>query len=339
MSSQVIPFTQQSVPAHIQRLFNTAAVAAENKTLQSGGIAVPKISFRGKVWRIVMDGNETVYTLPNSEDPSPSLEVVIVRGNPAKSKTYFAKKFVEGEDVMPTCASKDGSVPDVGVEAPQAVSCAVCPQNIWGSRTTDDGRKAKACGDSKRLAVLPAGDLNFAPLLLMVPPTSMSDNDNKENEARGWYALSQYAAWLSKQGVHYSAVVTKIAFDARPAHPKLLFKAVRYLDESEVARVMDVGASKEVTEILGMAAEPAPVKVPQIETAPAPAKKPSRPAAVKPAPAPEPEPETYVDPDLPVASPKKKTAAPAEPVATSKMEQQVSALLGDLGIGSDDTDD
>lgn len=215
----------------------------------------PRISFRGKVWRIVSDGQEQVYTAPGTDDPAQSLEVVIVKANPKLSKTYYEGKYVEGSDAAPTCSSKNGIEPDDNVESKQSETCASCPHNTWGSRITEQGKKAKECGDSRRLVVLPAGDLDFTPLLLSVPAMSLSERDTevrRVNASKDWYSLSDYASFLDKCQTTYSAVVTKIGFDPRVAYPKLLFKTVRWLDEAEAKKVAKLLSTSEISDIAGI---------------------------------------------------------------------------------------
>lgn len=347
MASNVIPFEQSSVPAHIAAAFGNA----KNTDYEAPSGAVPSVSFRGKVWRIVVDGEEN--PLLNSEgDPVATMSVVMIKGNPKRSKAYYGdKKYVEGESAAPVCASRDGIAPDAGVEAPQCATCAACPQNVWGSRISEQGKKVKACADSKRIAVVPAGDLNFTPLLLSVPATSLSDKDNKENEAKGWYGLSEYAMMLEKRGVPVEAVVTKIGFDSRPAYPKLLFKAVGYLDEEGAEKVVELRESEAVSTIIGLdGGEHAAV-----EDTPAPAPKAAEKPKAKAAPAPDEEDEPAPAPkakatksaekakaasapdddDAPVA-PAKSGKAPAASAGDSELKSKVASILGSLDIDDDE---
>jgi len=355
MASNVIPFKESNVPAHIAAMFG----AVQNNAYESQSLAVPSVSFRGKVWRIVVDGEETVLANPETGDPVASMEVVMVKGNPNRSKAYYGeKKFVEGENAEPVCASRDGVAPDIGTATPQCSTCAACPQNVWGSRISEAGKKVKACADSKRIAVVPAGDLSFQPLLLRVPATSLTDNDNKENEARGWYALSEYAKMLGKRGVPVEAVVTRIGFDSRPAHPKLLFKAMGYLGEEDAEKVIELQASEAVEAIVGAAVEGASHAAPAVDTeefAPAPVKPKAEPA--KPAPkkakavpppddddAPEPvKPKAEPPPDdddEPAGMPSKPVTKAAKPAETggdaSALKSKVASILGSLDIDDDD---
>jgi hypothetical protein len=116
-------------------------------------------------------------------------------------------------------------VPDPGVPAPQSQSCATCQWNQWGSRvstTPDQESKGKACQDGRRTAIALIDKLD-TPMLIRIPPTTLKN-------------LAAYGAQLTKRGVPYQAVVTRVFFDHTESYPKLMFAAQRYLtDEQAVA--------------------------------------------------------------------------------------------------------
>jgi hypothetical protein len=152
--------SKSNVPAYIK------GVAKMDDSLFSGiGSGFPVVSIRGRAWRIVTNGVEDIVTLPDSDDPAPSIEVVVLKGNKGTSKVFYASAYVEGSDSKPDCFSNDGVAPDAQVEHPQSSRCATCKQNVWGSKITPQGTKTKACSDSRRLAIAPAGDLQN-PMLL-----------------------------------------------------------------------------------------------------------------------------------------------------------------------------
>jgi hypothetical protein len=122
-------------------------------------------------------------------------------------------------------------------QAPQSKSCATCKHNQWGSKITENGKKVKACSDSVRLAVAPAGSLND-PMLLRVPPATIRP-------------LGEYGQMLSKKNIGYQMVVTKIAFDKEAESPKLTFRPVGFLDEAAFAEVQEVADGDTVRNILG----------------------------------------------------------------------------------------
>lgn len=251
----------------------------------------PVVSIKGKVFHVQRGDERTLVTKPGADDePASSLEVVIVSVNPNKSKVYYAHGYEEGAADKPTCYSNNGVGPEADAEDPQAKKCAICPHAQWGSRVTDSGKKAKACSDSMRLAIAPAGQIND-PMLLRVPATSLAP-------------LGQYGAALAKRGLSPEHVVTKIGFDYSVSHPSLTFKFVRLVTEAEYEQVQDVLREEEETvgQITGIIATDRSDAVEHIadegetpepvveEEAPAPKPKPK----AKPAPKKEPEPEPEV---------------------------------------------
>jgi hypothetical protein len=167
-----------------------------------------------------------------------SIDVVLVKANKGTSKVFYAKGYQEGgEATKPDCFSNFGDRPDPAVAAPQAKSCAVCPNNQWGSKIGDNGGKGKACQDSVRMAIA-TPDLINDPYLLRVPPASIK-------------SLGEYGKMLAKRGVGYSMVVTKIGFDMESPTPKLTFKPTGLLSDAAFAQVQEVVASDTVQSILG----------------------------------------------------------------------------------------
>ena len=214
------------LPANMAALF---APELNNDLTANVGASFPILSIKGSKWAVRYSG-DTEPMLNADGDSVPAIQVVILQSNPNVTKTYYKGKYEEGDDSQPDCASCDGKTPDRGVENPVAKNCEGCPMNAWGSRITESGKDGKACQDSRRVAVLSAGDLKSdvfdgAPLLLRVPATSLKE-------------LSAYSRQLSAQGLSYKAVVTKVSFDPEAAYPKLMFKAVRALGEDELQDVV-----------------------------------------------------------------------------------------------------
>jgi hypothetical protein len=269
MSNELIPFKENaSLPAHLRGLVN-----ASNNDDLAGGVSsgYPVLSFRGKTWSLREGGTSNIIMKPDDEDEiATSLEVVILKANPQLSKVYYDAGYTEGSDAKPTCYSHNGTTPASDATKPQAATCALCPHNAWGSRISENGSKGKACSDSRRVAVAAAGDL-ARPMLLRIPAATLKD-------------LAGYAQMLTQRDASYQAVVTKIGFDPTVAHPKLTFKAVRWLSAEEYKEVAAVMASEVVKQIIGaepVAAAPAkavdaiahlPAKPTHVEPEPAPAK-------------------------------------------------------------------
>jgi hypothetical protein len=218
--SDMVAIKSGGLPAHLQGKTKTNNLFAAAVTV--GGF--PVISIKGKVFHIQRgDERELVTKTGTSDEPASALEVVILSVNPNKSKVFYNSGFVEGSVAKPTCYSNDGIAPASDAEEPQSKKCNVCPHNQWGSRITENGGKGKACGDSMRLCVAPAGMIND-PMLLRVPAATLK-------------TLGQYGSQLAKRGVEPQYVVTRVGFDYNVAHPALTFKAMRFVEEDELATV------------------------------------------------------------------------------------------------------
>jgi hypothetical protein len=226
-----------NLPAHIANAFGTP----DNSDLSSGiGTGYPIISIKGKVFHVVQGDDRQLVTNEDGDAKS-SIDAVILKANPGVSKVYYRGGYVEGSDDKPACYSNDGKAPALDAQEPQCSKCAICPHNAWGSRVTETGAKGKACSDSRRLAVAPLGDLEN-PMLLRIPAATLKD-------------LTAYAGLLTRRGVKYQAVVTKIGFDHSVAHPKLTFKPTRFLSDVEAGIVVDVLERPVLAEIVGLAQE------------------------------------------------------------------------------------
>jgi hypothetical protein len=163
------------------------------------------IGMKGKVFSLKHQGETKVFLRPDDNTASPFLDVVIVGMNPNISKMYYEGNYNEGSANPPDCQAVNGDVPDPGVPLPQAKSCGVCKNNVWG---TGPSGRGKACQDHKRLAVLVMpymtekmfnGTPLLEPVYLKVPPDSLK-------------AIKAYGDNLVHRGAHYASVVTRITF-------------------------------------------------------------------------------------------------------------------------------
>lgn len=299
--SNLIPFDQQQLPAHL------ATFDVGDDDLSSGvSSGYPVLSIKGKVFHIHRGDSKELIEHPDTGDAAGSINVAIIRANPAVSKIYYEKSYEEGQSDKPDCYSLDGIAPASDAQSPQAKKCATCPHNEWGSRITDSGKKAKRCSDHRRIAVAPAGQLND-PMLLRVPATSLPE-------------LKEYAEVLRKRGVKYPAVVTKISFDHSVAHPALTFKPIGFLPAEAASTVREMIDSEVVKQIIGIVETPTPVTQPAAQESAAP----KMPEA-KPEPKPEPKPAAKK------AEPKPKPAA-VTIEATDDLEAELERALASSGL-------
>lgn len=244
MSNDVVA-AQAQLPAHLQ-----GVVGKEVFDEFSGGVAsgFPVISYRGKVWRVKIGGEEQKHC---DEDGNalPTIEVVMLKSNPLPSKTFYDTGYTEGDQGKPRCWSSDGVRPDSTVPAPISALCASCPNHVWGSKTTEQGNPTRACQDVRRVAVAFSYQLeevaegkreqeDIDVLLLRVPPASLNP-------------LKEYAEGVLKpKGIPPYVLVTRIGFDAEVAYPKLTFKGSRFLNEQEFHVASQLRESAEASRVL-----------------------------------------------------------------------------------------
>ncbi len=304
-----------NLPAELQGAFNTEELAGDLYDGISGGFAV--VSFRGSKWRIKHGGEEKPI-LNENEEPVPSLECVLVKASKNVSKIFYAGQYEEGDDSAPDCWSINGIKPDTASPNIQCETCAACPNNVWGSKISPQGKKTKLCSDNRRVAVVPLGDIaNEAmggPMLLRVPAASLAD-------------LATYGKGMAAKGFPYNAIGTRIGFDLNASYPKLTFKPIRKLTDEELAEVAGHFQGETLGNILD---------VPQDLTQTA------QPEA-KPEPKPEPEPAVSLDfedeaPPAQKAAAKGKAEAgkgkaankKAKPAATQAQAPETKDLDGEL---------
>lgn len=232
----------QIVPASFGQISNRFAAIPATDDLSSGiQSSFGLIGYKGKVWSIRYRGDEQQLMRDDGDGPRGSIEVVILRASTTISKIWYKDGYVDGSTAAPDCFSNNGVVPEAASANKQCDTCALCPHNQWGSRITPAGKQGKACSDSKRLAVVPAGDLNNdaygGPMLLRVPAASLQD-------------LAMYGQKMQQMGYPYYAVSTKISFDASEAYPKFLFQGLRPLSDDEADIVLATRSGHTVERIL-----------------------------------------------------------------------------------------
>jgi hypothetical protein len=237
MSSNIAIIPQFNLSADLAAEFAAFTGADDLDQGISGGF--PVMSIRGAKWRVVQGGEEHPVYMPGTKDLSPFVKVVIMKANGNLSKTYYEGQFVEGSDAKPDCSSNDGSTPSPDSPKPQSKTCATCPKNEWGSKISPGGAKIKACADVRRLAILPADDMEYDPILLRIPGASLGD-------------LAAYGKALKARGIPYSAVVTKLSFDADAAFPKVMFAFERVLTPEEMRHVLGRLNEPIVSDVLGL---------------------------------------------------------------------------------------
>lgn len=219
------------LPAHLQG----QGVGTTGALMAAIGDQRNRIGLKGNRFRQVVAGQELGVWDENY------LDIIIVGVVPTVSRIYYANQYSQqGDNQPPTCYSVNNIVPEDDVHQKQSDKCATCPQNIKGSRISNDGTESKACGYFRRLAVMLPGDDTL--YVLDVKSMGIFGESYKE---RGLFSLNDYAKFLNANGVDASNLVTRISFDTNQSVPKLLFKAARYIDELELSHVRSVSAPNE----------------------------------------------------------------------------------------------
>ena len=207
-----------------------------------GGFAV--VTYKGKEWNVKYQGVKTLITRNDvhgdgSSDPAASLEVVIVKSSPIITKTWYEKGWEDGSNNPPDCFSSNGITPDANVPKKQNAICKTCKWDAFGSRA-QEGFKGKACQDNRRIAVVPAKDIDNeafgGAMLLRVPPASLKE-------------LVKHGAALDQKGLQYFGVVSKISFTS-DSYPHLIFGPVRVLDDDEELKVIGMRDGPQVSRVL-----------------------------------------------------------------------------------------
>lgn len=121
------------------------------------------------------------------------------------------------------CLSDDGKEPAELALQPQAKKCVVCPQNVWGSRITPKGKRARACSEFAYIKVLSVDDTRKH--YLRVPSTSLR-------------SIRGYEQNLTDRGCSLEEVVTQISTDPTVDHALLSFKVSRFLNEGELENLI-----------------------------------------------------------------------------------------------------
>lgn len=326
----VIP-ANLALPAHLQTPEAAAEIAAANAAaaggIKAGGFS--QISIKANKFHIKENGELSTLMDPPSEPGSPAtpkmcLKVVVVGANPALNKTYYEGEYVEGADPKdPECRSSNGVTPDADAQKPQHTVCATCPKNQWGSKVSKiSGKDVKACDDSKQLAILPADDLTFKALGLLVHKGSL----------KNW---GRYVDALNGRGYPITGVVTNVTFDAT-SNGVLNFAFNRFLSAEESAKAKERATGSDVKLIVSQTrtlvpALPAPastVALPGVSTQAAAPATPASPPPTPPAPAAPPAATTGFGATAPATQP---PAAPAaeQPAATTRKRRTREQIAAD----------
>ena len=222
-----------NLPAHLRA--RAAELSETAKALMGSGAGGKRISMKNGVWRLLDNGKEIAQVEERY------LDVVIIKAAPKVARVFYAKQFDAADTAPPDCWSADGEKPDASVKEPQCSTCANCEQNVAGSGKGN----SRACRYQQRIAVVTASDLvengtKADVLNFTVPATSLFGK--AEGEKR---PLQEYARWLVAQKASPEMLVTRMKFDTSDdaEGQKVVFKAMRWLEQEEFVAVEELAAS------------------------------------------------------------------------------------------------
>ena len=251
-----------NLPAHLRGELDETTKALMGGG-SSGGTNVKRISIKGSVFRMMVEGKEVA----KNEDRA--MNVIIVGASQYNSRHYYEGTFTEGQaGKLPDCFSDDGIKPSTRATSKQCDTCKDCPQNIAGSAA--GSTTARACKFSRRLAVILENDQQGDVFQLTLPAQSIFGKAEG-----GKMPLEAYVRLLGSNNVSVTSVVTEMRFDTDSATPKLTFKAVRYLEADEFANAQAKSKTPETKTAIGTTVGELDNKLPapKAEAKPAPAPK------------------------------------------------------------------
>lgn len=252
-----------------------------------GGGGIRRLSIKGGVFREMLGNKE----YRSSEERH--INVAVVRVAEHNSRQYYPGAYVEGQSSAPVCWSSDGQKPDAESKEKQAPTCAACPQNIKGSGQGE----SRACRYQRRIAIVLESEIDRREVYQLICPATSVFGDGELRKM----PLQKYAQHLGSHATPITKIITEVRFDTSSTQPKLTFKAVRPLTDSEYAIVRELRDSPEAIKAVQLNAAQAegigrrePVQLslfadeefetvaPAAKPAPAAAKKPVEPAIAEP---------------------------------------------------------
>lgn len=199
-----------------------AQQSADTGAMVASSISVPRLSYRGKRWRYIVDGEEELV-----KELTTSVVIVGVEPDAGRFiKTLYLSTYAPGDTSPPDCSSSNGVTPDIWVATPQAQRCGQCPKNVFGSAASRTGGKAKACHDSKRLWVVKPDDPEVV-YGLNVPIMSLKN-------------LADYGKYIAKNNFPLTLVITELSLDDEAEFPKLCFAHRGFIAEEYAKEVMEL---------------------------------------------------------------------------------------------------
>lgn len=248
--SEMTIFSNSAIPDYIRE----AGVSDLTKEMMAkmGGASMKRISIRGKVFRLIVSGEEV------AKNTTGHLDVVVVNIAKDVSRTYYAGTYdPKAEAAPPTCWSADSKVPHPSVPNPQHKNCRDCPMNIEGSGQG----KTRACRFKRRIAVVLADDIDAGVHQLELPATSLFGKGSDVNSM----PFEQYFKFVASQKHSIDRLITRMKFDDDADTPKLYFNAVAFPSREALPKLMEYATSDEAKAAVTMTVYQADQKAPALE--------------------------------------------------------------------------
>lgn len=167
--------------------------------------------------------NSSHFALPNGTDAE-TIEGVVV--DFVSSNLLFEGAYDKDNPSAPGCFAVGPEpttlIPTSNSPNKQAETCAVCPNNQFGS-----AGKGKACKNTRLLAIKPLDAEDDSIYVLSVPPTSIKSFDGYVHTLAGKHRLPPVG------------VVTKISLDKNESFAAPRFEVVRPLTNEELGGFME----------------------------------------------------------------------------------------------------
>ena len=223
-------------------------------TANNMGESLPRISFKGKSFTLIEDGEEETLDVRY-------LDVVVVGAHPAIARRYYEGAYDPNVVAAARCWSFDGMKPEENITDRVAASCDRCPMNEKGSHATGRG---KACAMFRPLAVMLYGDEAHTGLYRI----DVSALGLFASDVPGYMNLIDYNKHLKQNKVPLSCVITRISFSPKQSVPVIGFKAMGLIEE-DVADAVNAFDDETINPLLlPMSGKSSPAKDAPIKEAP-----------------------------------------------------------------------
>jgi hypothetical protein len=171
---------------------------------------------------IRIKNDATGFTTPD-EGHGKSLQVVVL--DHSMVHAYYDRPYDANKPMPPACFAvaqrKDDLEPVDDSPVHQSTNCSTCPMNLFKSAANG---KAKACKNTRLLAVVPVNNIAEAPIwLLSVPPSSTGKYDTYIKDLADEQQLTPLFC------------ATEVSQDKKISYAAPRFRSVDTLDKTSVA--------------------------------------------------------------------------------------------------------